>query len=924
MSKKGQENYQSTLDQAKENWEKFKENISRYDELITDDIPGMESDIQEALDKQIEIKLEAFEYEIKLRLDMSEAERDWNKFKARIIDGIKKDDILGNAKANLKDFNSYYNEDGTGEIQATTNHINKILEQLRQMDADQVAGVYGKTYTYMNAQGKMVTLDYNNRSQALEDLKEYYSQLMDSMENLQDKIEEIHESYLDMMDEAQEKFDKQLETYENIGEILEHDMNLTSLAFGEEAYGMLADFYASQRENNTQQLDFQRKQIDFWRQQMDAAEEGSEEWEKARENWEGAIDSWKDTSEREIQTIVDEYLNAINLIFQELNNKVTDNKGLPYIAKEWELINKEADRYLDSINSIYAIQSLENKYDAAIEDAVNPTLQKKLNDLKEDELSILREKDKLSQYDIDRAELRYQIALKQIALEESQQKKTQLRLRRDSQGNYTYQYTADEDEISKMNQELSDLYNQLYNLDADQYKNNLNEMYQVWEEFQADMLEAAQINDPELRAQQELLIRETYGRMINDIVADNEWIQKNLHESTLSELFDLYDQNVINYEQMTQEQQEILDQFLNIDTANLTTAAYDNLFDIYNQNIDAFKNMTDEQLDNLISTFIPQFKSELQKMADFIGGNGGFIPVCQDALDEIGRLGNKYTEEISKAYEDYIKKSEQIKKETKDLVKDNNELINTYDIQLEAIKSVISELDKLIDFYDESAKAAKKAAEEAKNYWMEANKKNAEADTTIKDEPKPEVKQPEKKEEPKPSLTIGSRISVDPGTRWYSTSYGEGPSGTARGGTISYINTSGTHPYNIEGLGWIRKSDIVGYDTGGYTGEWNSTNGKIAMLHEKELVLNENDTKNILNAVEILRNITSNLGRTLMNQMATISANGDAALMGNITNDELEQIVHIDAQFPNVTNSLEIEDALNNLVNRAAQHITKN
>lgn len=43
--------------------------------------------------------------------------------------------------------------------------------------------------------------------------------------------------------------------------------------------------------------------------------------------------------------------------------------------------------------------------------------------------------------------------------------------------------------------------------------------------------------------------------------------------------------------------------------------------------------------------------------------------------------------------------------------------------------------------------------------------------------------------------------------------------GTARSGSIKYINLKGSHPYNIEGLGWIRKTDIVGYDTGGYTGE---------------------------------------------------------------------------------------------------------
>ena len=38
------------------------------------------------------------------------------------------------------------------------------------------------------------------------------------------------------------------------------------------------------------------------------------------------------------------------------------------------------------------------------------------------------------------------------------------------------------------------------------------------------------------------------------------------------------------------------------------------------------------------------------------------------------------------------------------------------------------------------------------------------------------------------------------------------------------------------------------FDTGGYTGEWGS-DGRIAMLHQKELVLNADDTQNLLNAV---------------------------------------------------------------------------
>jgi hypothetical protein len=50
------------------------------------------------------------------------------------------------------------------------------------------------------------------------------------------------------------------------------------------------------------------------------------------------------------------YENAINQIFYELDKKLTGNKGTDYLSMEWELINKNAEQYLDTINSAYAIQ----------------------------------------------------------------------------------------------------------------------------------------------------------------------------------------------------------------------------------------------------------------------------------------------------------------------------------------------------------------------------------------------------------------------------------------------------------------------------------------------------------------------------------------------------------------------------------------
>jgi hypothetical protein len=42
--------------------------------------------------------------------------------------------------------------------------------------------------------------------------------------------------------------------------------------------------------------------------------------------------------------------------------------------------------------------------------------------------------------------------------------------------------------------------------------------------------------------------------------------------------------------------------------------------------------------------------------------------------------------------------------------------------------------------------------------------------------------------------------------------------------------------------------------TGGYTGEWRNS-GKLAILHEKELILNKYDTANMLSAIGVIRDL---------------------------------------------------------------------
>lgn len=889
LSTEGQKAYQKTLDNAQEAFKEFQKDMDRYDELASDFIPDLYESIQDAIDKQIDIQVQEFDMEIELRLKMAEAERDWNSFKKKIIDGIEDDDILGNAMAKLVDFSSYYKEDNTGAAQALRKQIDDTLKELYQMDASGSSGVYG-----------------NDRAKALEDLKKYYDELRKQMEDILNLQKEVHKSYIDMMNEAQEKFDEQIKSYEIINNLIEHDKKVISLVYGDEAYRQLSNFYEKQQANYNAQLDFQRQQADFWKEQMDAAEKGTEAWDEAKEKWTSAVEELNQLIETSIENLQNKYVNAINAIFQDLNNKVTNGLGLDYVEEEWNLINENADQYLDTINALYGIHSLETKYLDAINDTNNINAQKQLKKIMDEELKDLRERDKLTKYDIERANKKYEIALKQIALEEAQQNKNQLRLRRDSQGNYRYEYTSDLEQVNQLQNDLDDLYNSLYNFDKENYADNLNQLYDVWKEFQDKMAEAAQINDPEARAERELLLQEQYGDLINGLTEQNTTIRSNLYDSAFEDLSRLYDEDKNKFLEMTQTEQ-----------------------------------------DAIMNDLIPYWDKGVQHMADIFIGEDGFLNTCKDAFEELNDTTKLYEDELKQledtaniSFDDISTGIDETIDQTKELLDNNNELIDSYRDEMEAIGGVVEELEKLVETYKDAEDAAKAAEQAAYNYWSEQQRQAAEqAAKEQEKEAKAAMKANQNTSQASAhannfsngggdgNLVVGD-VATFSGS-YYSTSYGGGNSGSlysgiARGIVVDKINGNpfGVHIHSADGrypdLGWIRRSQLSGYDTGGYTGEWGNT-GRLALLHQKELVLNKDDTKNLLSAVSVMRVLTDSLGGALLNRlaMASSSSNLNSKELGNALN----QNVHIDAQFPNVRDSREIEEALNNLVNMAAQKV---
>ena len=122
---------------------------------------------------------------------------------------------------------------------------------------------------------------------------------------------------------------------------------------------------------------------------------------------------------------------------------------------------------------------------------------------------------------------------------------------------------------------------------------------------------------------------------------------------------------------------------------------------------------------------------------------------------------------------------------------------------------------------------------------------------------------------------------------------------------------------------FLQDMTIATFDTGGSTGTWGDAEGRLAFLHQKELVLNETDTANILKAVEAVRMITNALSNSATEGLSSIIKDSLGLTNSLNTHDQLEQDVHIEANFPNVTQHTEIAQAFNNLGNMASMRASK-
>lgn len=911
---------------AEQKYEDFKAQIERYDTLLYDEMKDVADAISEEEKKQRENTLAIFEEDYKIKLDFSETERDMQDFLAEMEEDFTKVyENLGKKSKNIvASFSTYQGDNGT--IAADLAAIGVVEREIMNLHTTGYSGMF------------------ETISQAQDRLKELQSDLMDHAKDMKDLFQDAWDAYMDGIDQAADKFENLMDEFDRINNNLEYQAELIELIYGEEAYDMMDKLYSAQINNSGVQIESLRQQKAFWAEQAEAAKQSyGEESEAYQEAYEKMRDCEQDLNDAvldRINLIKDQYQNTISSTIDALEKKITGGTTFDYMQDQWDRLKESADLYMDATEKAYNTETFKANVDQAIIDTKSIKAKQKLLEFQEKELKALREKKQLTQYDIDAANARFDILQKEIALEDAQNSKNTMKVTRNQEGNWTYQYVADEDDVASKRQALLDSYKELYELSKTAYQSNIENLLKLDQEY--------------LSKKKEYL--EKYGADSQEMADLDKWYQEismgyaneaataksGLQEAQLGLTLEIYKQDEEAYASMTSEQQRLIKE------------ATDNNISDFNSVYDAVRDNMNGIVDSIESSLVEGrgiWDIAADQMIDKWAGDDGFSvkAMVTDANDKLIEATQKYEEQVSdtadKAGQDFgpdgisgaIKGAED---ETDNLKNKTAELASDSSSQLENLRNSV---DQVKTAWEGVVQSIQDAINNIQQYLSLMQAAATASQTTFNGETNYGSYTP--KTSDKGSSSNGSSstgIKASTGTNQYTIDNGSfGTKYNIYFNGKMYAKTSASDDWirkNYPGIKWLTDGKTDGkkhkanqaFNTGGYTGNWpKSEGGKIAELHQKELVLNASDTENILDAVKIVRsmpNIISSIqnaisdvvGEKLFNMTNEISQ-GKAISTTTGNSKEENNVYNIVAEFPNANNAAEIEQALLNLKNIAAQ-----
>ena len=935
FGKSGVDFAEKMLEQVKKDYDEANKYLSRYDEVYSE-LQKNDEKLQELLYQQIENNLKIFEVEIQVKLDISEAQRKVNDFLRDIRKNFRTlytetEDWAELFTTAIKDANTLAGAEGT---------INTRLRQIQEVRS----ALDNPSYNYNSNMSLFV-----DRSEAIDKLKEYTEELMSESEDLYNLYEDSWNSYLDAMDEALDQWDDILEGFEDINDTLDHYEKVAEMLYGGEdaAAGrkLLESLYNMSATNSLGAQTALRAELDSLNKELSelyarGALDGEQDIEKLKETIREKTHELESEQEHFLEVIQNRLLNSIKTIIDTADKALTRGFGGNKIVERWNDAKEAAEGYYDEIERVYQLENLESKWEKAINDTSTIKNQQYLKTLMDNQLSNLRSKTKLSEYNITLAEKELAIYQAQMALEDARNNKNTMKLVRNEQGDWTYQYVADEEDVNAKEEELLnamyDKYEYVKQSSADATEAIL-DLYNTANEKLSELMQEYTNADEERRAE----LAEEYDYWYNyywgedglivQKVAEAQDMETDLQTAGMETLWQLYEQDKDNFDLMTQVEKDLITELKEHGVDSLKTLELER---------DKFYKATEMQTAHVIDTTRTTWEIASHDIIKQWNGNTNSVRTnIQNAYDQIMTKVDEYDQAIIKsefisgmALADVEGQLNRVGDKIQDNIYKIDDMTNKTD-QLSTFREYVD----LVGFAWYGVRNAIEEATSALDRYLRML--NGEDTSGGGGGPTPDAGPADgggnaggggggelSAEE---WAALGETVALGIAQNIYT--YGSWGDEPVRHGRITErygeemanrVQEIINELYRSGNTGFLYNPDssIWGFATGGYTGDWDGK-GRLALLHQKELVLNEKDTENILDAVNIVRTIKDSIG-SMVSSITNLTPESIAAA-SNVNNSD-KKVFNITAEFPNANNVTEIQEAILGLPNLASQWMSAN
>lgn len=656
-----------------------------------------------------------------------------------------------------------------------------------------------------------------------------------------------------------------------------------------------------------------------------------------------ATDDFNSKWQEELTKAREAFENTVERIKQSMLDAFASFIGFWSVLKDsLEYAKTAADRFVPQYKEIYELSKLNRDIMKSIDNTSNIKNKQALRDLQKEINELEQHSGEISQYDLDNARRRYELELARLQLEEARDAKSTVRLSKDSEGNWSYVYTANQDEVEKAEQNYED---KLYAMQQanSEYINSLSDQILELEEQYAEKL--AEIRLDNTMSEEE---RNAAIERLNAYFAEQMEYLTNEGQKAVDNNVRLFEEEWTAYHNWTDafgndvqtridNQHDFMTQFG--DTILGTYTGYGN-FDELNAAMVQIAEEASVKMEEAYGALQTQVATAMEAAGIDVAHFGGvvhdtvndqIVPSAQAAEDAVVEMGKAAVDEFNNLADGVSTWQIRYATEMQKIIQKNEQLAASVNNLAAVYANLIAQM------YAVANAPVPKFSNSAADGYANTGAGGQSASGGDSNSNDPEGKEKYSDSEHWRSdhhyhwrvrtYKSGRTEKIDKGRhKWYLCdpividSHHHSPITFESAYCAVCGKKISIKPWQQYASVYGQEVKIPGYDTGGYTGNWNSSQGKLAMLHEKELVLNKEDTKNILGTVELVRKLSQKID--LNAQTARYAFNYHPIINNpKLTDRELQvnQTVSITAEFPNAQNRTEIEEAFTTLINQASQ-----